>query len=82
MSSTGLVTAVTAGVASIEISASLRQVTRTTTVGVQVAGRNVPAGRFMVDMAGTAFLPAALTIPAGDSVTWRFSGATHNVTFR
>ncbi len=34
-----------------------------------------------VQTVGTSFLPATITVALGDSVTWLFAGATHNVTF-
>ncbi len=34
-----------------------------------------------VGMSGTTFVPSTITVIVGDSVTWQFSGAVHNVTF-
>jgi plastocyanin len=35
----------------------------------------------VVTTAGTSFSPATITVTPGSVVTWRISGATHNVTF-
>jgi plastocyanin len=40
-----------------------------------------PAGVNLVTTAGVTFSPASISISQGDSVSWEFAGATHNVTF-
>lgn len=77
---TGMVTAIAAG--SVTITATvvagadtLSATTTLTIVAPPASGGNT------VSTPGTSFTPASITIAEGDSVTWEFSGATHNVTF-
>ena len=51
----------------------------TATVTVLPATTGGPA--HPVGMSGTTFVPSSVTVIVGDSVTWQFSGAVHNVTF-
>lgn len=39
------------------------------------------SSNIVVTTPGTSFSPSSITVPAGAMVTWRISGATHNVTF-
>lgn len=76
----GLVTALTAG--SVTLSATINAESGTlaaTTILTIVA--TPPNGGNTVQTVGASFAPAAIIIAQGDSVTWAFSGATHNVTF-
>jgi plastocyanin len=49
----------------------------------KVVVTDAPAGgpAHPVNTVGTAFVPASVTVALGDSVSWIFAGATHNVTF-
>ncbi len=75
----GLVRGVTPGEAVVTASLTADGVTRTASAAVTVTAE-APAPR-TVRTPGVAFDPASLTIAAGDTVTWQFSGAIHNVTF-
>jgi len=78
VSAAGLVTGVAPGSATVTASATMDGVTRTTTCQVTIG--SVGLGN-TVSTAGLAFSPATITIAAGDSVTWQFVEAPHNVTF-
>jgi len=80
VSSNGLVRGLQAGVASVQVSLSADGVTKNATVSVSVTRSSAP-GSNVVTTVGVTFSPASLTIPVGDSVTWRIEGAVHNVTF-
>ncbi len=51
------------------------------TIQVVVGPASAGAPAHPVSTVGTSFAPQVVTIPAGDSVTWQFAGAVHNVTF-
>ena len=75
----GLVTGMAVGEAVITATLTANGVTRTASAVVTVtAGGAAPR---TVRTPGVTFDPASLTIAAGDTVTWQFSGAVHNVTF-
>ena len=80
---TGLVTGLAPGTATITATLTVGGVTQTGTCVVTVTARlvNPPPGSNVVTTPGTSFLPKSITISINDSVTWRFSGAVHNVTF-
>jgi plastocyanin len=77
--STGLVTAVAAGTATITASLTANGATHTATATVTVTAPQSNA--VTVTTPSQTFSPSTVTIPAGGTVTWQFSGATHNVTF-
>lgn len=56
-------------------------VTRADTARVEVTPPPAGGPTHPVNTPGTSFAPATITITVGDTVTWLFSGATHNVTF-
>jgi plastocyanin len=78
VSGDGTITAVAAGTAGITASLTTGGVTETgtSTVTVQVA----PASEAVVAPA-LVFLPAAVDVSAGGSVTWTFGSIQHTVTF-
>ena len=78
VSAAGLVTGVAPGRATVTASATMDGVTRTTTCQVTIG--SVGLGN-TVSTAGLKFSPATFTIAAGDSITWLFVEAPHNVTF-
>ncbi len=78
VSPSGLVTAVGVGAATITVAVTDQGVTRSATCRVTVTAARGPNA---VDMVGTSFVPQSLTIASGDSVSWHFAGAVHNVTF-
>jgi plastocyanin len=75
----GLVTAIGPGTANITASITSVGVTHTATATIIVSAR-VPGG-VTVTTPNLTFSPATTTILAGGTVTWEFSGNTHNVTF-
>ncbi|MBD0321184.1 MAG: Ig-like domain-containing protein, partial [Gemmatimonadetes bacterium] len=89
VSSTGVVTGVSAGSATITSSITSGGVTRTGTATVTVTGGGTtppppttpPTGSATVTTPGESFAPPTVTIGVGGTVTWQISGATHNVTF-
>jgi plastocyanin len=80
VSAAGLVTGVNAGTATITASLTAGGVTKTATATVTVAAPP-PSGGVTVTTPNLTFTPASVTIAVGETVTWQFSGATHNVTF-
>lgn len=75
----GLVTGNLVGSAVITASVTASGVTHTASATVAVtSGERAPA---TVTTPGLAFDPASLAVSVGDTVTWEFSGAVHNVTF-
>lgn len=86
---TGVVTGVGAGTAAITARVTSGGVTReaavTVTVGTTTTPPPPPPGApstAMVTTPGETFSPATVTIAAGGTVTWTFTGGTrHNVTF-
>jgi plastocyanin len=75
---TGLVTSVTAGTATITASVTSGSITKTATSVVTVTPQS---GGTTVTTPNLTFAPPSVTIAAGGTVTWQFSGALHNVTF-
>lgn len=75
----GLVTAAGAGTAHVTATISDGVTTATATATVFVSAP-VPGG-VTVTTPNLTFSPATVTIPVGGTVTWQFSGNTHNVTF-
>ena len=78
VSSSGLVTAGGPGSATITASITGGATTRTATSAITV---NTPAPGATVTTPNLTFAPSTATIQAGQTVTWDFSGAVHNVTF-
>ena len=78
VSSSGTVTAAGPGTATITASITSAAVTRTATAIITV---NTPAAGATVTTPNLTFAPSTVTIQAGQTVTWDFSGAVHNVTF-
>ncbi len=56
-------------------------VTHADTARVVVTAAPAGAPTHPVNTPGTSFAPASITVAVGDTVTWVFGGATHNVTF-
>lgn len=87
VSASGVVTGVAAGTVSVTARITHNGVTREASVNVTVGsgGGTTPPpapGTATVTTPGTSFNPAAVTIAAGGTVTWQFTGsARHNVTF-
>lgn len=75
----GLVTAVGAGTAHVTATITDGATTHAATATVFVSAP-VPGG-VTVTTPNLTFAPATVTITAGGTVTWQFSGNTHNVTF-
>jgi plastocyanin len=74
----GLITAVRAGVDTITATITSAGTTHAATAVITVSA---PAAGATVTTPNLTFSPAAVTIQAGETVTWQFSGATHNVTW-
>jgi plastocyanin len=85
VSATGVVTGVAAGTVGITARITQGGTTREATVNVAVGGTTGPPSPPLaatVTTPGTSFSPATVTIRAGGTVTWQFTGSTrHNVTF-
>ena len=84
VSAAGLVTGVADGPATITAEITAGGVTRRATSAVTVGSSGPPPPPppgATVTTPGATFSPATVTIPAGASVTWQFSGDRHNVTF-
>jgi plastocyanin len=88
VTATGLVTGVAAGTAAVTARITSGGVTREASANVTVGGTTPPPppppnpGSAIVTTPGTTFSPANVTIGAGGTVTWQFTGGTrHNVTF-
>lgn len=80
----GVVTGVAAGTVAITARITQGGVTREASVSVAVGSTTQPPvpTTATVTTPGTTFNPASVTIAAGGSVTWQFTGSTrHNVTF-
>jgi plastocyanin len=75
----GMVTAMGAGTANITVTISSGAVTHSATATMLVSAP-VPGGA-TVTTPNLTFAPPSVTIAAGGTVTWQFSGNTHNVTF-
>ena len=78
VSPAGLVTAVSSGVDTVTASITSGGTTRAATAVITV---NAPAAGATVTTPNLTFSPPSVTIQAGQTVTWQFSGATHNVTW-
>ncbi|HEU4558433.1 MAG TPA: plastocyanin/azurin family copper-binding protein, partial [Longimicrobium sp.] len=81
VNATGVVTGVAAGTATITATLTSGGVTRTATAAVTVTTTAPPVGNATVTTPGESFSPQTVTIAPGTTVTWQFSGNTHNVTF-
>lgn len=79
VSATGVVSGVAAGTATITATIISGAVSKSSTAQVTVSA-TAPANA-TVTTPGSSFSPSSVTIAAGATVTWQFSGATHNVTF-
>jgi plastocyanin len=77
----GIVTGRAVGRTRLFVTLAVNDVTQadTATVVVRPAAGSPPA--HPVQTVGTSFVPGVITVAVGDSVTWLFGGATHNVTF-
>lgn len=75
----GMVTGVAAGSATVRATLTHGSVTATDSTIVTVLGAT--GGRVTVTTPNRTFSPASVTIAPGDTVTWVFSEAVHNVTF-
>jgi trimeric autotransporter adhesin len=80
VSSTGLVTGVAAGSASVTATITGSGITHSASVTVTVTAPT--PGAVTVTTPNLTFAPRSVTIPVGGTVTWQFSGSTHNVTFQ
>ena len=78
VSAAGLVTAVSPGVDTITASITSGGTTHAATAVITVSA---PAAGATVTTPNLTFAPPTVTILAGQTVTWQFSGATHNVTW-
>jgi trimeric autotransporter adhesin len=79
----GRVTGVAAGTVTITASLTAGGVSHQATATVTVGGSGGTApGNATVTTPGVTFSPSTVTIGAGGTVTWQFSGARHNVIFR
>jgi plastocyanin len=81
VNASGVVTGVTAGSATITASMNSGAVTKTGTATITVTAITGSPTVNTVATPNRTFSPAVITIPAGGTVTWQFSAATHNVTF-
>ena len=77
----GLVAGVAAGSATITASMISGALTKTGTATITVTAITGSPTVTTVATPNRTFSPSVITIPAGSTVTWQFSGATHNVTF-
>lgn len=75
----GMVSGVAAGSATVVASLTHDGVTHSDSAAVTVLAPS--AGRVTVTTPNRTFSPALVTITPGDTVTWLFSEAVHNVTF-
>lgn len=78
VSSTGLLTAASAGVDTLTATITSGGATQAATAIVTI---NAPSSGAMVTTPNLTFAPPSVTIQLGQSVTWQFSGAVHNVTW-
>lgn len=78
VSTTGRVTAVQQGTATVTASLTSGGVTKTATTNVNVTALPATAG-VTASATGTTFDPATVTIATGGQVTWSFPGQAHNV---
>jgi len=79
VSGAGLVTGKVAGSATITASVTAGGVTKSATATVTVTSPQ--SGGTTVTTPNLTFSPASVTVAAGGTVTWQFSGALHNVSF-
>ena len=79
VSASGLVTGIAPGTATITGTLTSGGVTHSGSAVVTVSAS--ASGGITITTPGTTFSPQSVTIAVGDTVTWQFSGATHNVTF-
>ncbi len=79
VSSTGVVTGVAAGSAIITATVTDGGVTHSATATVTVS--SPASGGAVFTTPNNTYSPATVTIQTGETVTWQFSGAVHNVTF-
>ena len=85
VSASGVVTGVAAGTVGITARVTQGSTTREATVNVTVGGTGTgptPPLTATVTTPGSSFNPGSVTIGAGGTVTWQFTGSSrHNVTF-
>jgi plastocyanin len=81
VNSQGVVTAVSAGSTTIDISLSRSGVTKTATVAVAVTGTLPSSATVAAGTASNTFQPQVVAIARNGTVTWTFGNVLHNVTF-
>ena len=79
VSAAGVVTGIAAGTATITASITSGGATHAATATVTVTTPQTAGATFTTP--NNSFSPGTVTIRAGQTVTWQFSGAVHNVTF-
>ncbi|MBC7895669.1 MAG: Ig-like domain-containing protein [Cytophagaceae bacterium] len=81
VSTTGQVTALSAGAATITVSLTLGNVTKTATVTVQVTGQLPTTATVAAGGNSDDFTPNFVAIARGGTVTWTFGERIHNVEY-
>jgi plastocyanin len=76
----GVVSGTAPGTATITASLTHGGITHTATATVTVTQGQ--SGGVTIATAGNLFTPDDIDVPPGSTVTWQFSGTTHNVTFK
>ncbi len=77
----GAVTGKSPGNTRVFVTLTVDGVTHGDTAKVTVLPATSGGPAHPVGMSGTTFVPSTISVTVGDSVTWQFSGAVHNVTF-
>lgn len=78
----GQVRGIAEGTATVTASLTTEGTTHLASATINVGGAGGAPGSATVTTPGSSFSPATVTIAAGGTVTWQFSGARHNVVFR
>jgi plastocyanin len=79
VSSSGLVTGIAAGQATITAAITSGGTTRASNATVTVSAPS--SSNVVVTTPGESFAPRVVNVAPGSTVTWQFSGSRHNVTF-